>query len=272
MSDALDVPTPFGQPVEEIALPQAPLIAVVAQIRFPPIASIAREEFIGPFQERIRQQFPVLRQEREVSVVLTPSGVSPGGDPRPIWRFLDRPQDPEWKVSLASSFVSLDTSNYESRADFLRRLRAVLNALAATVAPSTSDRIGIRYVDRVQLDDADVDLKELIKPQVLGMTTVDPGGEANLAHSISDTEFQLGEATLHGRWGLIPPDTQLDPLHGDAVGTPSWILDLDMYTNKISDFDVNRLTSATEGFAAHIYRFFRWAVRPALLRRYGGSV
>lgn len=272
MTDALDVPTPFGEPVEEIPLPRAPLIAVVAQIRFPPIASIAREEFVGPFQERIRQQFPVLRQEREVSVVLTPSGVSPGGDPAPIWRFLDRPQDPEWKVSLAPSFVALDTSNYESRTDFLHRLRAVLIALADTIAPSTSDRIGIRYVDRVQLDERDADLEEWIKPEVLGMTPVQPGKGASLTHSISDTEFQLGDATLHGRWGLIPPNTQLDPLHGDAIDVPSWILDLDMYTSKMGDFNVERLMSATEEFAERIYRFFRWAVRPALLHRYGGSV
>ena len=48
MPDAVDVPTPFGDPVAEIPLPEAPLIAVVAQIRFPPIVSITREEFIGP--------------------------------------------------------------------------------------------------------------------------------------------------------------------------------------------------------------------------------
>ncbi len=272
MTDALDVRTPFGEPVEEIPLPHAPLIAVVAQIRFPPIASIAREEFVGPFQERIRQQFPVLRQEREVNVVLTPSGVSPGGDPAPIWRFLDRPKDPEWKVSLAPSFVALDTSNYESRTDFLRRFRAVLIALTDTIAPSTSDRIGIRYVDRVQLDEGNADLEEWIRPEVLGMVPIQPGGSASLSHSISDTEFQLGDATLHGRWGLIPPSTQLDPLHGDAIDVPSWILDLDMYTSKMGEFNVAQLMSATEEFAARIYRFFRWAVRPGLLRRYGGSV
>lgn len=272
MPNALEVPTPFGEPVEEIPLSRAPLITVVSQIRFPPITSIAREEFVGPFQERIRQQFPVLRQEREVNVVLTPSGVSPGGDPAPIWRFLDRPQDSGWKVSLAPSFVALDTSTYESRTDFLGRLRAVLAALADTVAPSTSDRIGLRYVDRVPLDQGDGDLEQWIKPQVLGMTPVQPGAGASLTHSVSDTEFQLGDATLHGRWGLIPPNTQLDPLHGDAVDVPSWILDLDMYTSAMRDFDVDRLVATTEGFAAHIYRFFRWAVRPALLRRYGGSV
>ncbi|MCY4555696.1 MAG: TIGR04255 family protein, partial [Chloroflexi bacterium] len=63
-----------------------------------------------------------------------------------------------------------------------------------------------------------------------------------------------------------------DPLHGDAIDVPSWILDLDMYTSKMGEFNVAQLMSATEEFAARIYRFFRWAVRPGLLRRYGGSV
>ena len=258
--------------MEEIPLPSAPLVAVVAQVRFPPIASIAREEFIGAFQERIRKTFPVLRKEQELSVVLTPDGVSSGGDPTTVWRFLDHPDEPEWKVSLAPSFVALDTSMYESRTDFLERLRALLDALVDTIGPSTYDRIGVRYVDRVRLDDADVDLADLVRPEVLGVATVAPGGGADLLHSISDTEFRLGDARLHGRWGRVPPGVQFDPLHGNPTDSPSWILDLDMYDNCAGEFDVDRLTSAAERFAECIYRFFRWAVRPELIRRYGGEV
>lgn len=272
MPATTDVPTPFGDPVDEVPLSNAPLIAVIAQVRFPPIASIAREDFIGPFQERIREAYPVLRQEREVSLLLTPQGVQSGGEATPVWRFLDDGQKPEWKVSLASSFVALDTSHYSSRADFLTRLRTVLDALADTVGPSVCDRLGVRYVDRVVLDDPVVDLASLVKPEVLGVATVAPGPQAELVHSISDTEFRLGDATLHGRWGRLPAGAQLDPFHGDVVDEPSWILDLDMYDTNLGSLDVDGLTSRAATFAERIYRFFRWAVRPDLLRRYGGEV
>ncbi|MXZ53203.1 MAG: TIGR04255 family protein [Gammaproteobacteria bacterium] len=271
MVDVVDIETPFGEPVAEVPLPEAPLIAVLAQIRFPPIASINQQAFIGPFQERIRSSYPVLRQEQEVNVVLTPDGLNPASAPTPLWRFFDRPEDPEWKVSLASSFVALDTRRYESRANFLQRLREVLDALGDTIAPTTFDRIGVRYVDRVQLDET-TDLTGLVRSQVLGMSTVEPGEDADLVHSLSEAEFRLRDATLRGRWGWLPANAQLDPLHGDPLSTPCWILDLDMYSTAVGEFDATRLTSTAERYTERLYRFFRWAVRREFLRRYGGEV
>ncbi len=268
----VEVPTPFGQPVQEIPLSEAPLIAVVAQIRFPPIASIAREDFIGPFQELVRGDFPVLRQERAANLFLTADGAKSVADAPPVWRFLDKASSPAWKLSLSSSFVALDTSEYESRGDFLRRLRAVLNALSETVGPSTVDRIGIRYVDRVLLDQGGAELANLVKAEVVGVATIDAGNAAELIHSISDTEFHVDEAILRARWGIVPPDAQLDPAHGSAIDSTSWILDLDMYSTSSRNFDVDELVGTTETYATSIYRFFRWAARSELLRRYGGDV
>ena len=74
------------------------------------------------------------------------------------------------------------------------------------------------------------------------------------------------------RWGLIPAGTQLDRLHGEALDSPSWILDLDMYTDVSGDFDVDGLTLTAGQYAEHVHRFFRWAVMPELLRRCGGDV
>ena len=272
MREITDVETPFGEPVEEVPLPEAPLIVVVAQIRFPPIASIAKQEFIGSFQEQIRESYPVLRQEREVNVVVTPEGIDPAGDSTPVWRFLDRPEGTEWTVSLSSSFVSLDTRRYTSRADFLDRLRRVLDALSSTIGPSTVDRVGLRYVDRVDLNEATDTLAALVRSEVLGMSTVTPGGTAELIHSLADAEFKLHDASLRGRWGCLPAKAQLDRLHGDPVDTPSWILDLDMYSSTVGEFDVERLAQTAEQFAERIYRFFRWAVQPVFLRRYGGAI
>lgn len=267
-----DVATPFGGPIEEIPLSAAPLIAVVAQIRFPQITSITREGYIGDFQELIRKHYPVLRKENGVNFILTPDGVNTVGEPTTIWRFCDRPQEPEWTVSLAPSFVALDTSKYENRADFLERLRVLLEALHNTIAPSTCDRIGIRYVDRILLDEPDINLADLVRSEVIGMAIVDPGDKANLVHNLSDAEFNLGDATLHGRWGWVPPGVQLDPSHGTAVDSPSWILDLDMYKNFAGNFDIVQLISTAEDFAKCIYRFFRWAVHSEFLQRFGGTI
>ncbi len=265
--------TPFGdEPLDEVVLSDPPLIAVVAQLRFPSIASIAREEFIGPFQEAIRPDYAVLRQEREVSLVLSPSGFGAGADGGQVWRFRDKADT--WRVSLAPSFVALDTTAYLDQADFIARLRAVLQAFAVSMGPATFDRFGLRYADRVELPgDGGVNaLQVLVRQEVRGACTspLGPGGE--LVHSFTDSEFRLSDGVLHGRWGLVPGGAQLDPFHGDGVANPSWLLDLDMYRQGPADFDVDRVVSLADTFADRIYRFFRWAVEPELLRRCGGAI
>ena len=52
---------PFAGPEpQEVYLPEAPLVKVLCQIRFPTIASIDKKEFIAPFQEAIRHNYPKL--------------------------------------------------------------------------------------------------------------------------------------------------------------------------------------------------------------------
>ncbi len=68
------IPTPFGPPVDEVALPRAPLVFVVAQARFERIASISAEGFIGPFQEAIRRSYPVMHRNQQAGILLGPEG------------------------------------------------------------------------------------------------------------------------------------------------------------------------------------------------------
>lgn len=270
MSD-LRPATPFGEPVEEILLTDPPLISVVAQLRFPPIASIASDEFVGPFQEAIRADYPVLRQEHEVRFAFTQAGAT-SEQAGVVWRFTD--VDGAWAASLASSFLALETSSYVDRDDFVARWKALLDALAATIAPATFDRFGLRYVDRVLLDDVGgLDaLGTLVRPEVRGIATCELGPDGELVHSISDAEFKVAGSVLHGRWGVLPPNAQLLPLRDDPIDQPTWLLDLDMYTEDAAGFEPDPVAQLTSEFADRIYRFFRWAVELDLLRHYGGAV
>lgn len=270
MSSVGVVATPFGDPVEEVLLADPPLVTAIAQIQFPPVASLAREEFIGPFQECIRGQYPFLeREEQTVGIELTSEGVRAQTGSTPVWRFRDRQHEPVWKISLAPSFVALDTVVYPSHAEFLHRLRDVLGALRDTVEPSACTRIGLRYVDRFE---AGPDLSELVRPEMLGVVGADYGANVGFMHGLSDVLFRYEEAMLHGRWGLLPPNAVLDSLDGTGVEGPSWVLDLDMYAEDVEGtFDVDGLVNMAEHFAQSIYRFFLWAVSPELLRRCGGN-
>jgi len=256
-------------PPEEVPLPDAPLVRVVAQVRFPPIVSIDRPEFIGPFQEAIRDTYPILRPERTHALVVGPQGSVPVQE-QMAWRFNDVEED--WRVSLTPQFLALEATKYTSRSDFLDRLRVVVEALNTHMdpPPGVVERLGVRYIDRVT-DDALDEITSLVRHEILGIASTPLAARAR--HLLSETLFELSEGReqLLARWGHIPPNGTVDPAAIEPIEKPSWILDLDMFSTESRPFDTKEIVKDAGRYAERLYTFFRWTVTKAFLTRYGGK-
>ena len=252
----------------EVPLPNAPLVRVIAQVRFPQVLSIEKRDFVAPFQEAIRAQYPVLRAEQTQGLMLSPQGALPT-PPVIIWRFEDGQQ--KWRASLAPDFVAIETTDYESRNDFFDRLETIIVALTEHVGPKTLDRVGVRYIDRVT-GDAINDIGKLVRREVLGIVAT-PAAE-HTRHTITESMFMVpgSGAQLLARWGLLAKDTTVDPAAIEPLAEPSWILDLDMFRAEARSFDPTAVVSDARSYAERIYAFFRWAVTDDFLRLYGGKV
>lgn len=255
-----------GPPPAEVPLSDAPLVRVIAQVRFPLVASVEKRDFIAPFQEAIRAEYPVLRPEQSRSVVLGHQGVM-DARANTIWRFHDA--SAAWRVTLAPDFLAMETGRYTSRNDFLDRLKRVLEALVAHVDPKVIDRLGVRYIDRVTGDNLD-DLTQLVRPEVCGVLSTPLASHAR--HSISETVFILPDNTgqVMTRWGLVPARGTVDPAAVDAIDEPSWLLDVDAFQAETRELDVEAAMQQARGFTERVYSVFRWAVTDEFLQRYGG--
>lgn len=262
---------PFGPPVAEIELPRAPLVFVVAQVRFERLASISTESFIGGFQEAIRGVYPVMKKEGQTSVLVGSGGPVAQAERSIAWRFQERPE--RWQVTLAPDFVSLSTTRYTRRRDFIDRLRTVVSAAQDHLHVRFCDRLGVRFIDRVTEVELLDRLAELVRPEVLGTAGVDPGETGvQRVHTFSDSTYRMSEgADLHGRWGLLPPQTTFDPAI-EAADARSWVLDLDAYTTQQEPFDPPAVAARAEALCERVYRFFRWAVTDQFLTAYGGRL
>lgn len=260
--------TPLQGPApDEVPLTNAPLVRVIAQVRFPLVTSIEKREFIAGFQEAIRAEYPALRPEQNRALVIGPEGAVEKPENR-IWRFNDSTEG--WRVTLAPDFLALETAQYTSRDEFVNRFAYVLRALETHVNPRVIDRLGVRYVDRVSGEDLR-DLRELVQPEVAGVLGSELGSHTN--HSISQTLFQLTDESgqLMARWGLLPPKTTVDPAVAEPLEDPSWLLDLDAFLLETRPFDPTEVVVQARAFCSRIYSFFRWAVTKEFLRRYGGK-
>jgi uncharacterized protein (TIGR04255 family) len=263
------IETPFGPPVQEVPLRHAPLVSVIAQVRFPPVMSIQADPgFVAPFQEALRSDYPIMRQERQLQVLIGPTGGLPQ-DAGVILRFEQQDLD-SWQVTLAPTFVSLSAKCYSRRSDFLARLTVILHSLESWLGPKVCDRIGVRYVDRLHGEQL-TQLSKLIRPEVLGMGGVAPNEGVEVVHTLADALFRLDDTSeLRSRWGLLPARATYDP-GIEPVNETSWVLDLDHYTAGQEDFDLATITNKAATFCDRIYRFFRWSVTDDFLDTFGAE-
>lgn len=259
-----------GVPPEEIALRDPPLIRALAQVRFPLIASVEGQDFIGPFQEAIRRDYPVLRPEQSRNVVLGPTGVQEARASA-LWRFHDPRSG--WRVTLAPGFLALETTRYSSRDDFISRLEYALCALVAHVGPAVVDRLGVRYVDRLTGEELR-DLSALVRPEVSGVLAT---GLLDRTHqAFTECLFEIPEESglLRARWGMLPNGATIDPGAIEPIDEPSWILDIDAFKAFDGDgpaFNVETIVTDAQAFASRIYTVFRWVVTNEFLIRFGGK-
>ena len=249
---------------QQVPLSKAPLIRVLAVVRFPMIAEIEQPEFAAAFQKSVGTVYPVAEQETVELHAARPGGPVPVAT-KTVWRFMD---EGGWRASLTRDFIALETKRYESRADFARRLRQLIEALTKQVTPARVDRLGVRYIDRIEGQDL-ADINTLIHPELAGVA--DTAFMPQCKYSLADNLFDLGDAQLAGRWGLLPENATSDPSAIEPIPRPSWILDLDMSTTTHTPFSTESICAATEAFATRIYAFFRWAVTDEFLRRFGGA-
>lgn len=208
----------------------------------------------------------MLRPEQTITFAVPGVGTT---TPQTTWRFTN--VKGTWRVSLASDFVALETTAYASRTDFLDRFNRVVNALVEHINPQVMDRIGIRYIDRVT-GDALENIGRYVRSEVVGVIGTEVA--QYVQHALSESLFTMpdGPAQLLARWGRMPAGATVDPAAIEALGQPSWILDLDMFCSSSRPFSAESVVNEVRGYAKRIYTVFRWAVKEDFLRLYGGQI
>jgi uncharacterized protein (TIGR04255 family) len=177
--------------------------------------------------------------------------------------------DRHWRVTLSGQFVSLETSRYTSRSDFIERAARLIDAVTEVYKPVALDRVGVRYVNRIEDENLLSRLESLVEPPFLVGHQV-PHEGSRVVHSLCDTLYAAGEVMLQGRWGTLPSGVAVDPL----LPPPEkryWTLDIDAYKQVSRRYVSSSIVADIAELATHAHSFFRAAVKPDFLRAFGGS-
>jgi len=259
--------TPLGdEPLEEIHLGSAPLVRVIAQLRFPQLASMADDAVAHALAREVRGDYPLFEETREVSLVIAGATISQQEQmTSPVWRL--QTTDGNWLVTLGRGSLSLEALAYSGRRDFCERLARLANVFIRIAEPPRFDRFGIRYINRVTDASMVAIMPKLIRPEIMGAATLELPDDATLHHSLLEVQLNQGAHSMLVRSGILPAGTTIDPAV-PATNLKSWILDIDSAVNEASAIPVGGVKELSEDLAARAYRFFRYAVTYDFLRAF----
>ena len=240
-----------------------PLKAVLGQLRFPPVLRIQEPDFVAPFQDAIRGEYPTLGKQQEIGVIIAQGGLVQT-QPTLAWRFSD--VTGTWHVVLAADFVTLEAtaSNYTEFGDLRDRLARILGPLVEVFAVTTATRLGLRYVNHIELQEAQpiAECRRLINPGLLGPVGLDLFSD-ELNVSVSDMRLTRPDGTLVVKHGLVPAG--IPPQIG-------YLLDFDYSTE--APIDLGHPEQAVEqlqGFHDVVYRLFHWSITDAARVAFGDA-
>lgn len=252
-------------PVPEIHLARAPLEKVLTQVQFSLTPELVSDEAEARLANELHR-YPVRRRGQSLNVTINPATATIENKVVTTRIFTDPSQS--WVVTVMETAVGIETTAYNSRDDFCDRARELFQAVAAVAAPPVVDRVGMRYIDRVQEADDLARLNDLVNPRlrVLDGAVATP---LEVEYSVSDTIIRVADdERLKVRTGLLPPGAAFDPVLR-PISQPSWVLDLDIFTTAGGfAFDPDALDARIRQYAEHIYSFFRWATTDEFQRAF----
>jgi uncharacterized protein (TIGR04255 family) len=74
---AAQIASPFGgEPVDEIPLAAAPLVKVLAQVKFPSLSMLRDESVINSYTSLLGHDYPLRQDRRGINFFITANGIS----------------------------------------------------------------------------------------------------------------------------------------------------------------------------------------------------
>jgi uncharacterized protein (TIGR04255 family) len=224
-------------------LKNPPVYFTVAQVRFNSVLKLA--EYLPAIQELFRKAgYPAFKEQRQTVVELVPheGQITPAS--RLLQRFMFGSAKRTHVFLLDQSSLTLQSTAYDHFEAFSKQFIKGLEIVHEVVQLAFTERIGLRYLDRVT-PQADDRLEDYLHPEVLGLSSRLKGDSRQ---SYSETLSVVGDIQLRSRVAiqdgelafppdLMPGDMALNPRVGKYVGRNA-ILDNDGSVAQRTDFDI----------------------------------
>lgn len=212
----------------------------VCELRFPTLLELETKS-PKDFQAKIRKFYPFY-ENQVIERVGAPEGTSYEQ------RYLFRSKDKNWTVSVSSSAISVETSNYSEFEEFFDRLSSVLEHAREMIDSDFFTRVGLRYINSIPVSDESPDgwiNRDLVLPLTSGVL-----GVVQSSATIIQGDLKAGKYSM--RHGLKRNIAEANK--GDLL---KYALDFDYYQENVEFTEVLPLVRF---FNETNFAFFSWCL------------
>ncbi len=126
----------------------SPLALVAAEVRFSDAARLRQQETRDRIQIALEARFPIAERFERHQFTVGPNGPQPV---EPVTGIMLKNLARTESLSIASTFIAYETTNYEDFDILLSALSAASTALLEAGAAPALERIGLRYIDEIRV-------------------------------------------------------------------------------------------------------------------------
>jgi uncharacterized protein (TIGR04255 family) len=251
---ALQLPEPDSE-----TLDHAPLELVVFQAKHEVKPVVSEPGSALRIQGLLKHDYPTLEQAATAEFVFEagPEGMqTSGGEARPVgWRL--RSSDNRWTVVLMPDFVALESTGYTTWTHFNERLSELVAAVQEVVAPALLQRVGLRYIDKIRIQEAarPEEWTDWVDSSLLTLASMSEFRSAVIA-SQTITQLDLGDAQIIFRTSCAP-----DP--GSAAGY-SMVFDTDCFDSRGRGFNAEEIDTTVNTLHRRSLQIFQGVLTPKM--------
>jgi uncharacterized protein (TIGR04255 family) len=254
--------------VDRPRLENAPLKAVICQVRFPRQLDF-RDSDVRPIQKALSEHYPVLVEEQAAELTVE-AGPSPkafftaAGPHQTIYRFRDTMGS--WTATVAPEAISLETTAYIGMRDLLTRWVELVSMAKEALNLGSQSRLGLRYVNEIPSPGLGrSELDGWVRDELIVLVGAHATRTSDLVRLVSQAQFrQPGGSMCNFRHGLAA-----DP---DDASRSIFLLDLDYFREETREFDLEAQIRMLASFNEGACELFEWAFPEATRATFGPAI
>ena len=202
---------------------------VIARVDFDTPLPIATSGPAESIYSTVKERFPITEQEKLVGkeFLIGPGATKERSIESKAWHYYGENREKRLTISRNVMFVKYNKYEYYEtlRADFL----SVSNALFNAYPKSQVKRLGLRYIDNIDIQENNpTEWDKYLRPELNTIFAIAEKKEA-ISRAFHVLEFNYGEDLLRFQFGMFNPD------YPAPIKKKIYTLDYDMYVARLLD-------------------------------------